>query len=245
MILPDGLEIWRQILPPTSSPRQPGSEVLDSWHMGLLMLPEGRQLPSCYKIKLTSHLSSHQLIWISRDAVQCQRVTSLFSANIHLLLCKCTTTLLWDIYCLCLDKRLCINFFLHHLAVMLYSGISSGEQNHELLGSYTCLQALHRGGVLLHIAKAKQAHLCWQRQRWFGRWKQEPMGSRVLPNLLLTLTSAAAMEPYPPLSKPYFQHWSWTLMSKHFVKSHSFLDVYIILKSRMQTTKVLHWCMEQ
>lgn len=129
--------------------------------------------------------------------------------------------------------------------LMLYPGISSGEQNHHLLGSYTCLQALKRGGVLLHIAKAKQAHPYWQRQRWFGRWKQEPVGNRVLPDLLLTPTSAAALEPFLSLSKPHFQHWAWMLMSKHFVKSRSFLDVCIILKSRMQTTKVLHWWMEQ
>lgn len=77
------------------------------WILGTeVVLPKGRQLPSCYSIKPISHLWLHRLLWISRSAVQCHHVTSLFIAFVDLLLGQYTAALLWDICCLCLGRGL-------------------------------------------------------------------------------------------------------------------------------------------
>lgn len=94
---------WRgNFLPSLPSPSS--LAVLDSWTE--VVLPEGRQLLSCYNIKPISHLWLHWLLWISRNAVQCHHVTSLFIAFVDLLLGQYTAALFWDICCLCLGRGL-------------------------------------------------------------------------------------------------------------------------------------------
>lgn len=44
-----------------------------------------------------------------------------------------------------------------------------------------------------------------------GACKREPTGSWVLPDLLLSPSPAAALEPSPSLANPHFQHWAWSL----------------------------------
>lgn len=82
-----------------------------SWRFGGNFLPSlpSWGSPACYSIKCNSHLSSHELLWIPRDAVQCHHVMSLFSAYIHVLLCLYAAHLLRHSYRLCLERGLQAN----------------------------------------------------------------------------------------------------------------------------------------